>query len=109
VNDSQKKRKIYTGRKPSTNERTEKGVEVDLILKKEGMIYPFEIKTSMTPNSDFSKNMRLFCNSEATAVEMTVIYCGDDYESFQGCRYIHCHSLYDIINIRIYKMCHIRG
>jgi len=46
------------------------------------MIYPFEIKTSMTPNSVFSKNMRLFCNSEATAGEMTVIYCGDDYESF---------------------------
>ncbi|MCF0145699.1 MAG: DUF4143 domain-containing protein, partial [Eubacterium sp.] len=77
--------------------RTEKGVEVDLILKKEGMLYPFEIKTSMTPNRDFSKNMRLFCNSEAAAGEMTVIYCGDDYESFQGCRYIHYTEIVDTI------------
>jgi predicted AAA+ superfamily ATPase len=79
--------------------RTEKGVEVDLILKKEGMLYPFEIKTSMTPNSDFSKNMRLFCNSEATAGEMTVIYCGDDYESFQGCRYIHYTEIACIVGM----------
>ncbi|MCF0107315.1 MAG: ATP-binding protein [Holdemanella sp.] len=77
--------------------RTEKGVEVDMILKKEGILYPFEIKSAMTPNSNFSKNMKLFCGSEPTAGKMTVIYCGDDYESFQGCRYIHYTEIADII------------
>ncbi len=69
--------------------RTEKGVEIDLILKKEGMLIPFEIKSSMTPNKDFSKNMKMFCDSEVNSGGMTVIYCGDYYESFQNCRYIH--------------------
>lgn len=32
--------------------RTAKGVEVDLIVRKEGNLHPFEIKTSMTPNME---------------------------------------------------------
>ena len=69
--------------------RTEKGVEIDLILKKEGMLFPFEIKSSMTPNKDFARNMKMFCSSEVNSGEMTVVYCGDYYESFHNCRYIH--------------------
>ena len=69
--------------------RTEKGVEVDLILRNEGMLSPFEIKSSMTPNKEFSKNMQLFCESEPNAEKKTVIYCGESYESYQDCRYIH--------------------
>ncbi|MGN1190400.1 MAG: ATP-binding protein [Candidatus Ornithospirochaeta sp.] len=68
--------------------RTEKGVEVDLILKKEGMLFPFEIKSSMTPNKEYAKNMKLFCNAEPNAGPMSVIYCGDDYDSYEGCRYL---------------------
>ena len=78
--------------------RTEKGVEIDLILRKEGMLFPFEIKSSMTPNNDFAKNMKLFCNSEADSGGMTVVYCGDYYESFQNCRYINYTSVAE--NIR---------
>ena len=78
--------------------RTEKGVEVDLILKKEGMLFPFEIKSSMTPNNDFAKNMKKFCNSEVNSGEMTVVYCGADYESFQNCRYIHYTRVADVIS-----------
>ena len=69
--------------------RTEKGVEVDLILRKEGQLIPFEIKSSMTPNNDFSKSMRTFCNSEPNAGGMNVIYSGEDYDSFQDCSYIN--------------------
>ena len=69
--------------------RTEKGVEVDLILKKEGMLYPFEIKSSMTPNKEFTRNMKSFCESEADANEMCVIYCGEPYESYQDCKYVN--------------------
>lgn len=35
------------------------------------------------------KKMKLFCNSEVNSGGMTVKYCGDYYESFQNCRYIH--------------------
>ena len=69
--------------------RTEKGVEVDLILRKEGKLLPYEIKSSMTANLEFSKNMKSFCTSEKAAGEMCVIYCGEEYESFGGTRYIH--------------------
>ena len=77
--------------------RTEKGVEIDLILKKEGMLFPFEIKSSMTPNKDFSKNLKMFCDSEADSGQMTVVYCGENYESFQGCRYIHYTDIADAV------------
>lgn len=77
--------------------RTEKGVEVDMILKKEGILFPFEIKSSMTPNKDFAKNLKLFCSSEADSAEMTVVYCGDYYESFQDCRYINYTGVAEVI------------
>ncbi|MBQ9030287.1 MAG: ATP-binding protein [Parasporobacterium sp.] len=69
--------------------RTEKGVEIDLILKKEGKLFPYEIKSSMTPNNEFTRNMRSFCSSESNAEKMCVIYCGESYDSYQDCEYIH--------------------
>lgn len=77
--------------------RTEKGFEVDLIMKKEGLLYPYEIKSSMTPNKDFAKNLKAFCKSGANSGEMAVVYCGDDYESFEGCRYIDYTSFAEVI------------
>ena len=69
--------------------RTEKGVEIDLILKKEGMLYPFEIKSSMTPNKEFAGNMKSFCEKESNAGEMRVVYCGEPYDSYQNCKYVN--------------------
>ncbi len=80
--------------------RTEKGVEIDLILKKEGKLFPFEIKSSMTPNNDFARNMKMFCDSEVNSKGMTVVYCGDYYESFQNCRYIHYTQVAETIRDR---------
>ena len=80
--------------------RTEKGVEVDLILKKEGKLYPFEIQSSMTPNNDFTKNLRTFCNCEPNAGEMSVIYGGENYDSFQGCRYANYEDVAELIRIQ---------
>ena len=77
--------------------RTEKGVEVDLILKKEGMLYPFEIKSSMTPNNEFTRNMKSFCKSEADANDMCVIYCGEPYESYQDCKYVNYMDVAEVI------------
>ncbi|MBG9986215.1 hypothetical protein HZY91_04820 [Facklamia sp. DSM 111018] len=47
--------------------RTAKGVEVDLIVKKEDNLYPFEIKTSMMPNKTFSRHLLTFVNAEENA------------------------------------------
>ena len=69
--------------------RTEHGTEIDLILKKEGKLHPFEIKSAMTPNPGFARNMKAFCLAEETAEGMNVIYAGDPYESYQGVRYVH--------------------
>ena len=77
--------------------RTEKGVEVDLILKKEGMLHPVEIKSSMTPNKEFTRNMRSFCDCEADANEMCVIYCGEPYDSYQGCEYVNYMDVAEVI------------
>ena len=77
--------------------RTEKGVEVDLILKKEGMLHPFEIKSSMTPNKEFTRNMKSFCDSEAEAKEMCVIYCGEPYNSYQDCEYVNYMDVAEVI------------
>jgi hypothetical protein len=77
--------------------RTEKGVEIDLILRKEGKLYPFEIKSSMTPNKDFSKNLISFCQAETNASEMNIVYCGEEYDLFYGTRYINYINLAEYI------------
>lgn len=77
--------------------RTEKGVEVDLILKKEGILYPFEIKSAMTPNKEFSKNLKSFCESEKDSSGMNVIYVGEPYDSFLNTKYINYKDLADTL------------
>lgn len=56
--------------------RTEKGVEVDLIVRKEDILYPFEIKTAMTPNRSFSRHLLSFVEAEKTAKNPKIIYTG---------------------------------
>ncbi len=84
--------------------RTEKGIEIDLILKKEGMLIPFEIKSSMTPHIDFTKNLKLFLNSEQNAVPGRVIYCGEEYESFGDCRFIQYTHVADAVRNDEYSL-----
>lgn len=84
--------------------RTEKGIEIDLILKKEGMLIPFEIKSSMTPHIDFTKNLKLFLNREQNAVPGRVIYCGEEYESFGDCRFIQYTHVADAVRNDEYSL-----
>ena len=67
--------------------RTEKGIEVDLIIKKENALYPIEIKTSMTPNRSFSKNLLSFVDAEENAKNPKIIYTGQSYPQFNGVEY----------------------
>lgn len=73
--------------------RTEKGVEVDLIVKKEDILFPFEIKTSMTPNRSFSRHLLSFVEAEDNAKNPRIIYTGQSYPQFNGVEYINFKDL----------------
>lgn len=78
--------------------RTEKGVEVDLIVKKEDKLFPFEIKTSMTPNKTFSRNILSFVESEENANNPRIIYTGESYPRFNGVEYVNFKDLAKYLN-----------
>lgn len=69
--------------------RTEKGVEIDLIVKKEDALYPFEIKTSMTPNRSFSRHLLSFVAAEPNARSPKIIYTGQSYAQYNGVEYVN--------------------
>ncbi len=73
--------------------RTEKGVEVDLIVKKEDILYPFEIKTSMTPNKSFARHLLTFVDAEEHAKNPRIIYTGQNYPKFSGVEYVNFKEL----------------
>ena len=73
--------------------RTAKGVEVDLIVKKENDLFPYEIKTSMTPNKTFSKHLIYFVEAEDKARDPKIIYAGDSYPKFNGVEYVNYKQL----------------
>ena len=73
--------------------RTAKGVEVDLIIKKEDELYPCEIKTSMTPNKTFSRHLLSFVEAEENAKNPKIIYTGKSYPKFNGVEYVNFKDL----------------
>lgn len=73
--------------------RTAKGVEVDLIVKKENDLFPYEIKTSMTPNKTFSRHLLYFVEAEDYARDPKIIYAGDSYPKFNGVEYVNYKQL----------------
>lgn len=73
--------------------RTEKGVEVDIIIKKEDHLYPFEIKTSMTPHRSFSRHLLIFTEAEENGKRPRIIYTGNSYPQFNGVEYVNFKDL----------------
>lgn len=78
--------------------RTAKGVEVDLIVKKEEKLYPFEIKTSMTPNKSFSRHLLSFVEAEENALKPRIIYAGQSYPKFNGVEYVNYKDFKKFLN-----------
>ncbi|MDO4777929.1 MAG: ATP-binding protein [Tissierellia bacterium] len=79
--------------------RTVKGVEVDLIVKNENFLYPFEIKTSMTPNKSFSRHLIAFVEAEENAKNPKIIYQGESYLKFNGVEYVNYKELEKYLDI----------
>lgn len=67
--------------------RTEGGVEVDMILQREGKLYPFEIKSSMTPQKEYARHLQTFEKGENNATEPTILYAGESFDRYLGVRY----------------------
>lgn len=78
--------------------RTAKGVEIDLIVKKEEKLYPIEIKTSMTPTKSFSRHLLSFVEAEENAQNPKIIYIGESYPQFNGAEYVNFKDLEKYLN-----------
>lgn len=81
--------------------RTEKGVEIDLIVKKEDALYPYEIKTSMTPHKSFSKHLLNFVEKEEHGKRPRIIYTGDSYPSFHGVEYVNFKDVDQYLSLEL--------
>lgn len=57
--------------------KTEKNFEIDLLVQRGRTLRPIEIKSAMTFNFDFTRNLQSFMNKVPEAVEPTLVYDGD--------------------------------
>ena len=74
--------------------RNSNGVEVDIIDTSDGSLDIFEIKSGNALDKNDIRNMKLFSKKYPTSA-MSLIYSGEDYESFNSVRYINFHNAYD--------------
>ena len=81
--------------------RNSKGLEIDLLLKENRLLTLFEVKSGKALNDEFSKNMRKFhelfpANIKQSEIKGTVIYSGENYESYKEFSYINFHNISDL-------------
>lgn len=80
------KQQLGRGKAPQLSfYRDAKGHEVDLILEKQRVPYPIEIKSAMTWHDHFAKGITWFQSAEPASGRGSVIYSGElefDRESF---------------------------
>ena len=78
--------------------RNSKGLEIDILFKENHLLNLFEVKSGKTLNDDFTKNMRKFRElfpsyfSSDSSICGTVIYSGENYESYKGFSYLNFHQ-----------------
>lgn len=79
------KQRMNCGREPNLFFlRTEKGFEIDLIVRRGRELTPIEIKSAMTCNRKFTENLVRFCVEEPEATSPMLLYDGDDVELSNG-------------------------
>ncbi len=64
--------------------RTEKNFEIDLLVQEGRRLRPIEIKSAMTFNFDFVKNLNAFMKKVPEAHHPTLVYDGDDMDLSSG-------------------------
>ena len=98
VNEALKARYNYGAEPNLFFFRNSKGLEIDIILKENRTLNLFEVKSGKALNDDFSKNMKKFRELFPTHItsdsraDGTVIYSGDNYESYKNYAYLNFHQ-----------------
>ena len=64
--------------------RTEKGFEVDLIVREGRALRPVEIKSAATFHPDFVSRLKRFCAEEPDAATPLLVYDGEGYADRSG-------------------------
>ena len=77
--------------------RSDKGFEIDLIVKQGRNLVPIEIKSAMTFHSDFIQALRVFCEREPAAHFPALIYSGETFPQIQG---VHGVNYRDVCSLR---------
>ena len=95
VNEALKARYNYGAEPNLFFFRNSKGLEIDIILKENRILNLFEVKSGKALNDDFTKNMEKFRKlfpahvSSASDSKGTVIYSGDNYDSYKNYSYLN--------------------
>ena len=58
--------------------------EIDLVIDEGSRLYPVEIKSSYTFNSDFVTNLEYFCRLQKIPIVGDCVYAGDKNFTFQN-------------------------
>jgi predicted AAA+ superfamily ATPase len=77
--------------------RDRHGLEVDLLVLRGRDIMPVEIKSGMTYDRSFSKNLLSFRKIAAGTISPTLVYSGEESVHADGIAYINYKKLYETI------------
>ena len=79
--------------------RDSNGQEVDILVKEEGQLTAIEVKSSMTYQPDFAKNLKRLHEWTSTPIIRRAVVYGGDFENTSGdiwlLRYDHAEKLFD--------------
>ncbi len=78
--------------------RDKRGLEIDLILNRGRSLLPVEIKSAMTYDLSFAKNLQKFLSIAKDTFSPTVVYSGDVEPEVQGIKFANFRNTADIIN-----------
>lgn len=79
------KSRLNSGKEPNLFYlRTEKGFEVDLIMREGRTLKPVEIKSAATFNRGFLAALKRFCEAEPEAADPLLIYDGENFPERNG-------------------------
>ncbi len=78
--------------------RDKRGLEIDLILNRGRSLLPVEIKSAMTYDLSFARNLQKFLSIAKDTFSPTVVYSGDMEPEVQGIRFANFRNTADVIN-----------
>lgn len=78
--------------------RNNKGMEIDLLQQTGTILQAYEIKSGMTPNPEWKKSILHVQNQYPSYLsgQPTVIYAGEPYPQFEGCRFVDFHHCWEL-------------